>query len=61
MILDKKSEKDLLEVDDRAEKDKGESEKINCEECSHFNDCPRMKGVDFCHGRQKWLQDISET
>lgn len=36
-----------------------ESEKIICEECSHYSDCPRMKGVDFCHGRQKWLKDRS--
>jgi hypothetical protein len=24
-------------------------QKGNCSECSHYTDCPRMKGIDFCY------------
>jgi hypothetical protein len=30
-------------------KSKNVMEKGNCLECSHYNDCPRMKGINRCY------------
>jgi hypothetical protein len=30
-------------------KNKNVMEKGNCLECSHYNDCPRMKGINRCY------------
>lgn len=31
-----------------------ESRKIDCRECPWYADCPRMKGVNVCHGSAAW-------
>ena len=31
-----------------------EPHKINCEECANHDDCPRMRGSDYCLGAEVW-------
>jgi hypothetical protein len=37
-------------------KDDGASQKIHCEDCDGYTDCPRMRGINHCLGAAKWLE-----
>lgn len=34
-----------------------DSQKIVCSDCNLYEDCPRMKGINYCQGRKIWLKE----
>ncbi len=34
-----------------------EPHKIHCEECANHDDCPRMRGGDYCLGAEVWARN----
>jgi hypothetical protein len=60
-MTDPTLDSEAVKPGERTQPGEQESEKINCLDCAHYEDCPRMKGVEFCFGRQEWLLNRSKN
>jgi hypothetical protein len=40
--------------------EENESHKVHCKECDGHDDCPRMRGINYCLGAEKWLRERSK-
>jgi hypothetical protein len=47
--MDRKEEKTIIENVEKTRQNL--PLKKSCNECDHYSDCPRMKGINICYGR----------